>query len=341
MKLIVASFGANAGKSSVTLGLMKGLQGRATYLKPLGDRLVYKKKRLWDHDAATINQLFDLGCDSESMTLGFAHDKLSYMYNQESIKEALNEMVDSASADREITLIEAGSSLTCGRSINLSPLDMAATLNCKIVLVASGKPHQIIDELTHLAGYVDRSLIEGVVVNQQSDVTEFNDLYAAPIKKLGFSLLGVLPYNKELSRLSVQQVSDGLLAKVITGERSLHNAIDHIDVGSMSVNEAARKNIFKKDNNLIILSGDRSDVALVAMEHNPSAFIMTNGILPTKNIITIASGKSIPILSVEMDTFSAAKKVDDMQSVIYIEDVEKIERLSEMVRDNLKIENII
>ena len=54
-KIVVASTHKEAGKTSFIIGISKILDSRGLsigYMKPIGDRLLYQKKRLWDFDSA-------------------------------------------------------------------------------------------------------------------------------------------------------------------------------------------------------------------------------------------------------------------------------------------------
>ena len=44
-KFVIASVGKNAGKTSLIVGMAKGLKRPFGYLKPFGDRLVYREKK--------------------------------------------------------------------------------------------------------------------------------------------------------------------------------------------------------------------------------------------------------------------------------------------------------
>ena len=59
-KLVVTSMRHNAGKTSVIIGLANALNKKIGYIKPFGDKLLYRKKRLWDYDAALIASIFSL-----------------------------------------------------------------------------------------------------------------------------------------------------------------------------------------------------------------------------------------------------------------------------------------
>ena len=334
---VFLSIRPDAGKTSLILGLIKNINKKCAYMKPLGDRLLYKKKRLWDHDASLMTKIFNYTPDPEIMTVGFEHAKLEYMYDENSLTEKLNEMATFLEKDHDLLFIEAAKDLTYGSSVHLNAKNIANMLDASIIAVLSGSPELIIDDLTYLSKEFNKSQIKGAIINQVSDVEDFKNTYQEKIKETGIKILGIVPKDKTLGRLTVQQIADDLMAKIITGSDNLLNPVDHIDIGAMSVTEANKLNIFNKNNNLIITSGDRSDIMLAALEHNPSAFILSNGILPSRNVITICEQKNIPLLSVQTETFLTAKNVDDMHPLLYMEHTDKIEQLTRLVKQNINL----
>jgi uncharacterized protein len=90
--IIIGSISEDAGKTSFIVGLGKALGKKFGYLKPFGDRLIYKKKRLWDYDSALITNIFGLEESSEDMTIGFEHSKLRYMYDEAGTRKKIMDM---------------------------------------------------------------------------------------------------------------------------------------------------------------------------------------------------------------------------------------------------------
>ena len=78
--VVVGSLTRSAGKTSVIIGLARAGGQPFAYLKPFGDRLLYRKKRQWDYDAALLANLFRLEEIPELITLGFDHSKLRFMF---------------------------------------------------------------------------------------------------------------------------------------------------------------------------------------------------------------------------------------------------------------------
>ena len=117
--IIIGSVSENAGKTSFIVGLGKVINQKFGYLKPFGDRLIYRKKRLWDYDSALITNIFGLEQSSDEMTIGFEHSKLRYMYDEASTKAKLTEMVNNLGNVKGPLFIEGGKDLTYGASVRL------------------------------------------------------------------------------------------------------------------------------------------------------------------------------------------------------------------------------
>ena len=90
-RYVVASTRQSSGKTSLIVGLAQSRCSRFGYIKPLGDRLLYRKKRLWDFDASLVASVLGLDHAAEDMTIGFERTKLKYMYDEQSTKARLLE----------------------------------------------------------------------------------------------------------------------------------------------------------------------------------------------------------------------------------------------------------
>ena len=342
-KIVIASTRENAGKTSVILGMAKALGKNCGYIKPLGDRLLYRKKRLWDYDSALATDVLGINETPEGMSLGFEHTKLKYMYNEEETKKRLNEISTQFGEGKDALFVEAGADLSYGSSVNLDAISVANYIDGKLVLVASGEDEQIVDDICFAKRYLDDENIKlsGVIINKVKDLSDFNATQLDAINKLGIEVYGVIPYKPELSYISVSFLAEALFAKVIAGESGLKNFAENIFVGAMSGDAVLASSMFKTSRKLIITSGDRSDMILAALKSDTSGIILTNNILPPPNIISQATEKNIPLLLVPGDTFKIAKQIDDMEPLLTKYDTEKLDLLSNLVKETINIDKIV
>ncbi len=334
-KYIFTSLNKDAGKTGIIVGLSKLIKGKVGYLKPFGDRLVYKDKRLWDYDSAVITNLLNLKQNPEELSIGFDHSKLQYLYDKNSMAEKFNRMISKISKGADILFIETGANLIQGISVNLDALTIAKISGAKLIIIASGNNDDILDNLTYLMRNVILKGINcaGVVINKVKDIEDFKMNYEDSITNLGINILGILPYEPELTFLTVRLISDGLDAKVISGKSNLNVVAREIFVGAMSGDAAQRLEKFKTKSKMIITGGDRTDMIVAAINTECVGIVLTNNILPPPNIIALASEKNVPLLLVQSDTHKAAKKIDQMVPLISTEDVKRIRLLKNMVKN--------
>jgi len=340
-KIVVASTNKNAGKTSLIIGLAKASGNKIAYLKPLGDRLLYQKKRQWDYDSAIMTNLIGIQETPEDITIGFEHLKLRYMYDNSAIKTKLNDMLNSIK-DRDIVFLECGKNFSFGNSISLDPISIAKYIEGTLIVVTSGNDDAILDNITYLKHLSEFKGIEfgGIVINKVHDKSEFENMNFGYLKETGINILGILPFVPELTYSTVKFITDKLFAKIIAGEEGLNNVIKKVVVGSMSANAVLNLPAFKSESKLVITSGDRSDMILAALQTSSSAILLTNNVIPPNNIIAKATEMKVPLLLVPQDTYEIAKQIDKMESLITSDDTSKAQMIGDLVKANIDMDKI-
>jgi hypothetical protein len=330
----------SAGKTSLIMGLIQATQKKIGYMKPFGDRLLYRKKRLWDYDSALIANVFGLKETPENITIAFEHSKIRYMYDEEATQKKLLDMVTSTGKEKDILFIEGGRDLTYGVSVFLDPVSVTRSVEGKLLLVMSGTDDSVVDDIVFMKKYVDMKNIDlkGVIINKVQDKKEFSDLYEDTIVEMDVPMLGIIPYEPQLRYLSMGYLSEFLFAKVLAGEDALDNVVKNIFVGALSANVALRNPLFAKEAKLIITGGDRVDMILAALESDTAGIVLTNNVLPPSGIISKAAQRNIPLLLVSNDTFQTANQVYNLEPLPTKDDTQKIKLLSRAVTDNVALD---
>ncbi|HLD36706.1 MAG TPA: DRTGG domain-containing protein [Planctomycetota bacterium] len=341
-RLIIASAGKSAGKTSLIVGLGKSLNLKIGYMKPYGERLIYFKKRLWDYDANLINSVLDLKENPEDMTLGFEYLKLKYMYDETLRKQKLLAMAERMEQNKDFLLVECGSDLQYGISVGLDPVSLARELKGGLVIVLSGNSNSIIDDALFIKEHLnlDGVNFKGLVINKVNNPDDFKDHYLEAIKQAGLPVLGVIPDNPDLRYVSVDYIGSHLFTKVIAGENALSNQVKEIVLIDMPTESALKNPLFHRSDKLVITSGDRSDVIIAALDSNTAGIVLTNNVLPPSNIISKANDKNIPLLFTIRDTYQIASQIDDLEPLLEKDDSRKVELLTKLVKNNLDLKKI-
>ena len=340
--IVIGSVSEDAGKTSFIVGLGKAIDQKFFYLKPFGDRLIYRKKRLWDYDSALVTNIFGMEQSSDEMTIGFEHSKLCYMYDETGTKNKLMDMVHNLGDAGKLLFIEGGKDLTYGASVRLDTLSLVKFLGGKLVLVISGDEGTIMDDAAFVKKYVALSGVDyGIVINKVNNPDDYKSNNLRDIKEMGLNVLGVIPFEQSLTQLSMNFIAEKIQARIIAGDGGLNKRVKQIFVGAMSADMVVQTPLFKRSKKLLITSGDRTDMIAAALESDTTGIILTNNLVPSQNLLAKATDLNIPVLAVPFDTFQTAKQIDDMIPLLTKDDTERIDSLKKLVEQNVEIESII
>jgi uncharacterized protein len=352
-KIVISSIRSNAGKTSIIAGIISSIKNKKfAYAKPLGDRLIYRRKKSWDYDASLMVNLLgregELESRYEKITLGFDHSKLRYMYDEAGIKKALADIVNEIGGNNDVLFIESGSDLTSGSYLNLDPVSMAKYIDGKLVIVVNGSSDSVLDDIRFIERYMNIKDVNfgGVIVNKVNDIEAFETTHAPVIKDMGIEILGAIPYKEQLTYFTVEFLAEKLLARVLAGEQKLKNIVKNIIIGALSTTDPNKNPLFvkpslNKENQLMITGGDRSDMILAALERDTIGIVLTNDIVPPQLIIARAKERGVPLLLVSTDTYKTAKMIDDIEALLRKDDAEKIKLLSQLIEKYTKVKEII
>jgi len=342
-KVIIASVRKSAGKTSAIVGITAAAKKKIAYAKPFGERMLYRKKRLWDYDSSLISALFGLKEDPVDMSIGFDHSKLRYMYDEEGTRKKLMETIGSVADDRDVLFIEGGRDLSYGISVHLDTFSVAKYTGGKLFIVVSGDDDSILDDLLFLKRHVNLAGVNlnGVIINKVQNLEEFQSTHLPAIRQMGIPVMGVIPYQSELTQFTVSFLSERLFAKVLCGEGGLNRVVKTILIGAWSANVFLQNPLFKKENKLVITGGDRTDMILASLESDTSGIILTNNILPPSNIISKASERNIPLLMVFSDTYQTAKQIESLEPLLTKDDGEKVEMLKALFQKHVNVQEIL
>jgi BioD-like phosphotransacetylase family protein len=342
-KVIIASVRKSAGKTSAIVGITAAAKKKIAYAKPFGERMLYRKKRLWDYDSSLISALFGLKEDPVDMSIGFDHSKLRYMYDEEGTRKKLMETIGNVADGRDVLFIEGGRDLSYGISVHLDTLSLAKYTGGKLFIVVSGDDDSILDDLLFLKRHVNLAGVNlnGVIINKVQNLEEFQSTHLPAIRQMGIPVMGVIPYQSELTQFTVSFLSERLFAKVLCGEGGLNRVVKNILIGAWSANVFLQNPLFKKENKLVITGGDRTDMILASLESDTSGIILTNNILPPSNIISKASERNIPLLMVFSDTYQTAKQIESLEPLLTKDDGAKVEMLKALFQKHVNVQEIL
>ena len=333
--IIISGLDEKSGKTVAAYAIAKLANKKVGYMKPIGDNVIYKDKKLMDYDTILFTEIFGVSENPEELCLGMHHSKILHFYKEPA--EEFMRRYKKLAENKELFIIEGGEFLWKGSSISLDAHSISKKIDADVIFVISGDYHEILDEIYYISKLKEDLPIKGVILNKVNE--EDVDKIKESIEKFRIKYLGFITPVRKLRAMKVRYIAEKLFAKVVAGENGLNKYVENVFIAAQSAPEIRRHPDFKKENKLIITGGDRSDVITACIEDGTSGIILTNNIIPSANILAKANEKAIPLLSVRPDTYSVAKLVENIQPVILPDEKEKLEEIEKAA--NIDIEAIL
>jgi len=182
-------------------------------------------------------------------------------------------------------------------------------------------------------------LLAGVVLNDIAPnmVDEVQNLIKPFLERNGVKVLGVIPRDPVMGAIKVSDLADRLGGKIISAHAKADRIVESFLIGTMQV-ENFLTHFRKNKNAAIIVGGDRSDVQLVALEGECPCLVLTGNLYPNDIILTRSEVLEIPVIVVREDTYSVAKKMENILQRHKLRDIIKIQQGAQLISSNLDFE---
>ena len=226
-------------------------------------------------------------------------------------------------------------------SARLNALVLRA-LDAELVLVgapATETPEQLADAVAIAArGYGAEGA--GCVLNRLGPDEAALAPYRAALDRVKLRPVALVPTLADVSAPRVLDLARALGAKVVSAGDLDRRRIRGVRLAAMTVPNALQA---FKPGNLVITPGDRNDVVLAAalavQTGVPLAgLLLTGGLEPDPKVMALCADAlktGLPVLSVEADSYAAAKAVSEMSPEIPVDDAERVELAMNAVADRV------
>ncbi len=349
-RIFVAATGQHEGKTTVSLGLLSGLErrwGPVGFMKPIGQRSVEVDGRRVNEDCVLLNELHRFGCDvgdlsPVSIDSGFTRRYIDDA-DPEPLTRRIRESYGRVAEGRRAVVIEGTGHAGVGSVIDLSNAHVARMLDAPVLLVSRGGIGAPIDRVM-----LNRSLFErhgvdviGVVLNKVlPSKLEMVKRYAAPgLERFGIPFLGAIPFDPLLATPTVGQLARRLEAEVLGGGDELDRAVTRVAIGEPDPDRSAGDG-----GTLLILRATRAgDVFAPAGETAPGGLagvVLTGKREPAPDVMQAIRRAGAPVLRTTRDCFEAAARVHAMVVKTRSCDARKVRRIRELVEEHVDIDVI-
>ncbi len=326
-----------SGKTILSLGLglkLKEEGYNVGYFKPVGWRKTILKIFL-DEDVVLFQKVLELKEDRVDICpVILDRRRLEMQTDAESLLKAIHGSYEKVAKGKDILLIEGAESYYSFSSLGLSDIILARELNSNFLFITGDGKSTIIDDVLLCKNVAEKNDIPflGSIINNVSRrlfekvIGQFKPI----LINEGINVYGIVPREITLFVPTVAQIHERLGGEVLVGEENLDNLVEDYLVGAISPESASRyfRGAAQK---AVVIGGDRADVAIAALEADPSVLILTGNLYPASTVLALASTKEIPVLLVPYDTFTTVKRFMDLHGVIDPKDQERLLLIKNLV----------
>lgn len=325
--IYIASMEPNAGSLIVTMGIMELLKSRVeklAYFRPIIEDISVPESNIdfmlnHFHLNQSIESCYTFGLDEVESLL--AQDK------EHTVIERIIEHYRDLESRYDFVLIQGLNQSLFSKAIkyNVNHL-IAKNLRSSYLSVINGKDktvEQLSNEITLERATLKNEHIEHlcVFVNRvDSDVQKNLNPDKNPNEAPVFFMAEI----DELDRISMGEVKHALHCRqLLGGSRDLDRIVRRSKIAAMNVEHILDR---FKDDDLIIVSGDRLDIILAVLYTNYSkdfptiaGILLTGGMVPSESFLKLIGGMNfftIPILSIDSDTYESTMLVERIPAAI-------------------------
>lgn len=336
---------AGSGKTAVAVGLALKLkdQGlKVAYLKPVGNPPGVAGQE--DEDGALMKHVLDLEQTLETIVPYTAGPSYLSGYRNcatlDKIKNAYNDIAQ----DKDVVIIGGAGFPHIMGCLGLDAVTLAKELKATALFMIKIENDYSLDQAIFINSYLE-ALGVPVVGNIFNNVprpllAKTEGIYKSILTEKGYKTLGIIPKRPEIASPTVAEYYEVLGGEVLIGEDKMDNIVEDIVIGAMTI-ESALGYLRRAPNKALITGGDRSDIALAALETSTSALILTGGLYPDVKLVARAGEKGVPVILVHYDTFTTIEKLSEVSRRIRPTDQQGIQMAKENVEKYCDLNTIL
>lgn len=333
--LLVVSEHPGDGKTSISIALahhISKLGKKVALVNPFGDT-----DELSDSSGASIfSDLLgseSLGWPLELPKSGLVDTRGRPYKVLRDVKSKLIELADK----NDLVIAEISSEIPLSEKVII-----AETLDAQVLGVIRHKHGLKVDDIKNQWNSFNNSLC-GILINCRTKYTshEVNMAFIPDLANLGVKVFGVIPEDRRLLSVTVDQIAKHLGGKyIVKNDEASGRLIENFLVGGWTMDESSIY-FATKDNKAVITRGDRPDLQMSALTTDTTCIIMTKAIDPIEYVEYEAQNEGVPIIVVDTDTIKTMESLESLVELARFDHVAKLDRLSELIQSEVDTEAML
>ena len=340
--IFLCSLTERVGKSILSIGIMQKLQNegkKVAYFKPVGiSKSAFTQKA--DPDVGFIlNTIFTTSKPYDiispvSMPDCYYVDLIDASKRDESLAK-IKSAYEDLSKEMDYIIIEGSPSIRKFIRVGLDDLSIAQALGIgELIYIEKESSDKCIDNLFFTKKYFDFRKVDfkGVIFNtiDYDYVARIKELEENHIKRYNIPVVGIIERSIELYSPRVSEVLEAIGGELINEASSsgLNSRVETYIIGAMSA-QAALKYLRQIRRGAVITGGDRTDLALAALNEDVSCLILTGFIQPDIKLIAAANERNIPLILSPSDTYTTMRNMIRLKPGIQEDEIALVRKLVE------------
>lgn len=183
--------------------------------------------------------------------------------------------------------------------------------------------------------------LTGVLVNGVTRYmsTESAESIEPSFKEAGIDLVGMVPEDRALLSITVEQIRAGLDGRYVVEEGDVNCPVEHFQVGCMSLDPGElRFGLY--DNNAVVVRGDRPDIQMSAINASVACLLLTGGVEPIEYISYEAQEEETPVLVVDSDTLTTMSRLNDVATSARMDTAAKVSKFADLLEAHADLERV-
>ncbi len=329
---------AGGGKTATALGLgiklrKEGL--KVSYFKPLGFRKGTVKKD--DDDVGLMREVLELPFSSETIspvTVNAHYLSARFLEKDQNLLPKIKNAYSKCSKGYDVVLIDGSIEPYIGQNQGLDDFSLASIFEAvALPVIKADDDFQLDQNLFYIDLWKIHNVdVIGAVFNNvsQAQWNKSSSIYKPLVEEKGYPVLGIIPRQLEISSPTVAEFHDVLHGELLAAPEYLNRIVEEVVVGTMTI-ESALSYLRRAPNKALVTGGDRSDMALTALETSTSVIIFTGGLYPDVRVLARAEEKGVPVILVHEDTYSTLENLHSVYRSIHPQNKDAIKLVEDTV----------
>jgi BioD-like phosphotransacetylase family protein len=325
MKSLFIGGMAGSGKTAIALGLALKLREQGInpgYFKPIGS--ASGPHRQEDEDVLLLKSVLSLPHDPAVLSpvrIGPYYQSGGQRRDKTALKEKIATAWNTVKEGVDTVIIDGSLSPYTASSLELDAISLAGMLEATMIYTVRLEDDYSLDKCIFYNQYFRMAGVPvlGNIFNhvERTLLDKTKGVYAPILEENNHPVLGIIPRKPEISSPTVLEFYTALGGELLTDEGvGMNRIIEDVVVGSMTI-ESALGYLRRAPNKAVITGGDRSDMAVTALETSTSVLILTGGLYPDVGVLTRAIEKNVPVILVHYDTYTAIERLHQVTRRIH------------------------